>query len=46
MLLVTSLAESTLLVEYGWMFFVVCMVKAAHSLSWRQGLALAPATSG
>lgn len=45
-LLVTSLAESTLLVEYGWMFFVVCMVKAAHSLSWRQGLALAPATSG
>jgi exopolysaccharide production protein ExoQ len=43
-LLVTSAAESVLLVEYGWMFFVMCMVKAAHSLSWRQGLALKPPT--
>jgi len=32
-------------VEYGWMFFVMCMVKAAHSLSWRQGLALKPPTT-
>jgi exopolysaccharide production protein ExoQ len=38
-LLVTSAAESSILVEYGWMLFVVCAVKAAHSLSWRQGLA-------
>jgi exopolysaccharide production protein ExoQ len=43
-LLVTSLAESVMLVEYGWLFFVMCMVKAAHSLSWRQGLALKPPT--
>jgi exopolysaccharide production protein ExoQ len=43
-LLVTSAAESVMLVEYGWMFFVMCMVKAAHSLSWRQGLALKPPT--
>ncbi|WP_323743462.1 O-antigen ligase family protein [Agreia pratensis] len=44
-LLVTSMAESAMLVEYGWMFFVMCMVKAAHSLSWRQGLALKPPTA-
>jgi exopolysaccharide production protein ExoQ len=44
-LLVTSAAESVMLVEYGWMFFVMCMVKAAHSLSWRQGLALTPPTA-
>lgn len=44
-LLVTSAAESVILVEYGWMFFVMCMVKAAHSLSWRQGLALKPPTT-
>jgi exopolysaccharide production protein ExoQ len=37
-LLATSGAESSILVEYGWMFFVMCAVKAAHSLSWRQGL--------
>lgn len=35
-LIVTSLAESSLLVEYGWMTFVVCSVKAAHELSWRR----------
>jgi hypothetical protein len=42
-LIVTSTAESVLLAEYGWFFFVMCVIKAAHSLSWRQGLALAPA---
>ena len=35
-LIVTSLAESSILVEYGWMTFVVCSVKAAHELSWRR----------
>jgi exopolysaccharide production protein ExoQ len=39
-LLATSMAESVMLVEYGWLFFVMCAVRAAHSLSWRQGLAL------
>lgn len=34
-LLVTSLAESSILVEYGWLLFVVCSVKAARELSWR-----------
>lgn len=35
-LLTTSLAESSMLVEYGWMTFVVCCVKAADELSWRR----------
>ena len=34
-LLVTSLAESAVLVEYGWLLFVLCSVAAAHRLSWR-----------
>ena len=34
-LIVTSLAESSMLVEYGWLMFVVCAVKAAQELSWR-----------
>ncbi|MDP3208207.1 MAG: O-antigen ligase family protein, partial [Rhodoglobus sp.] len=37
-LIVTSLAESSILVEYGWMTFVVCSVKAAKELSWRSAL--------
>ena len=32
---ITALAESSLIVEFGWLTFVVCSVKAAHSLSWR-----------
>ncbi|MCU1411443.1 MAG: exopolysaccharide biosynthesis protein [Rhodoglobus sp.] len=38
-LLVTSLTESSLLVEYGWLLFVVCTVKAAQELSWRGAFA-------
>ena len=38
-LLSASLAESSLLVEYGWMTFVVCSVKAARELSWRGAFA-------
>jgi len=38
-LLVTSLAESSILVEYGWLTFVVCCVKAARELSWRRAFA-------
>jgi len=40
-LLSTSLAESSLLVEYGWLTFVVCSVKAARELSWRRAFAKA-----
>ncbi|MEP6480433.1 MAG: O-antigen ligase family protein [Rhodoglobus sp.] len=35
-LLVTTLAESSILGEYGWLTFVVCCVKAAGELSWRR----------
>ena len=41
-LLVTALAESTVLVEYGWMLLVICAVKAAQGLSWRSALARKP----
>jgi O-antigen ligase len=37
-LLATSLAESSLLVDAGWLTLVICTVKAAHSLSWRRSL--------
>jgi len=35
-LVTTALAESSMLVEVGWLTFVVCTVKAAGELSWRQ----------
>jgi O-antigen ligase len=38
-LIVSALAESSMLVEYGWMAFVVCCVKAAEELSWRRAFA-------
>ena len=34
-LVVSSLAESSILVEFGWLTFVVCCVKASQELSWR-----------
>ena len=34
----TGLAESSILVEFGWLTFVVCAVKAAEQLSWRRAL--------
>ncbi len=37
-LLITSLAESSILVEFGWLTFVVCSVKASRELSWRNAL--------
>ena len=36
---VTSFAESFALVEGGWMLLVVCAVKAARDMSWREALA-------
>jgi O-antigen ligase len=38
-LTVASLAESSILVEFGWLTFVVCCVKAARELSWRKAFA-------
>lgn len=35
-LVTMSLAESTILSQYGWLTFVVCCVKAARELSWRK----------
>ncbi|WP_104127513.1 O-antigen ligase family protein [Cryobacterium sp. Y57] len=37
-LLVTSAAESTILFEFGWLLLVICAVKAAQGLSWRNAL--------
>lgn len=43
-LVTTALAESSMLIEFGWLTFVVCTVKAAEQLSWRQAFArMAPA---
>lgn len=39
-LVTTALAESSMLVEFGWLTFVVCLVKAAEQLSWRNALAV------
>jgi O-antigen ligase len=38
-LLVSALAESALIVEFGWLTFVVCCVRASQELSWRTALA-------
>ena len=38
-LLSSALFESSLLVEYGWLTFVVCCVKASQDLSWRSAFA-------
>ena len=37
-LITTSLAESSMLFEFGWLTFVACAVKAAQHLSWRHAL--------
>ena len=34
-LLVTSAAESSILVEFGWLTLVICALKASQNLSWR-----------
>lgn len=34
-LITASLAESTILVEFGWLTFVICCVKASQTMSWR-----------
>ena len=37
-LLATSIMESTILIEWGWLVTVVCAVKVAQHLSWRRPL--------
>ena len=34
-LLVTSVFESSILVEAGWMLLIICTVKASQGMSWR-----------
>lgn len=41
-LLATSAAESTVLVEFGWLLLLICAVKAAQGMSWRSALARSP----
>ncbi len=41
-LLLVSLAESPILVEFGWLTFVVCCVTASRELSWRSALRTPP----
>jgi len=44
-LIISALAESSLLIEFGWLTFVVCCVKAARELSWRNALDTNPQSS-
>jgi O-antigen ligase len=37
-LLASSVAESVLLVDWGWLCVVICVIIASRELSWRQGL--------
>ncbi|MCU1535329.1 MAG: exopolysaccharide production protein, partial [Glaciihabitans sp.] len=37
-LLTTSLAESSMIIEAGWMTLIICAVKASQRLSWRRQL--------
>ena len=37
-LITASLAESGILIEFGWMIFVICCVNASQMLSWRTAL--------
>ncbi|GAA1226923.1 O-antigen ligase family protein [Rhodoglobus aureus] len=44
-LVISAFAESSLLIEFGWLTFVVCCVKAARELSWRNALDTKPQSS-
>jgi O-antigen ligase len=37
-LIIISLAESSVLTEFGWLTFVICCLKASQELSWRSAL--------
>jgi O-antigen ligase len=42
-LIIGALAESSILVEFGWLALVVCSVKASRELSWRRAFESIPA---
>jgi O-antigen ligase len=45
-LIIVSLAESSILAEFGWLAFVICCLKASQELSWRRAYAATePSTS-
>ena len=44
-LIIVSLAESSILTDFGWMTFVICCTKASQELSWRSALLSPKATS-
>ena len=39
LLLVKLSAENTVLLEFGWLLLLICSVKAAQGMSWRDALA-------
>jgi hypothetical protein len=41
-LITVSVAESSILTEFGWLLFVICAVKASAELSWRSALSPHP----
>jgi hypothetical protein len=41
-LITVSVAESSILTEFGWLLFVICSVKASAELSWRSALSPGP----
>jgi hypothetical protein len=43
-LITVSVAESSILTEFGWLLFVICAVKASSELSWRSALAVPEST--
>lgn len=45
-LLATSAAESSMLVDYGWVLLVICTANAAQNMSWRNALPRAAPTFG
>ncbi|MWB98847.1 O-antigen ligase family protein [Agromyces seonyuensis] len=45
-IVLTSFAESFALTDGGWMLLIVCAVKAARDMSWRDALSRKPAPAG
>jgi hypothetical protein len=45
-LIIVSVAESSVLSEFGWLLLVICCVKASGELSWRSALTPTPESSG
>jgi O-antigen ligase len=41
-LIIVSLAESSILADFGWLVFAICCMKASQELSWRRALSVLP----